>query len=185
MRIFVMLALTAISSVAAEAQEQGAVTLYSKGHFAGPAVTVSRPTSNMTPLSVQSLRISPGTVWELCSGNTFTGCERFSKTQAAMVRTVRSVRPILAPIPQGASLPSDGLLSRPGLSLRGLASEFFVAPAEGGSRVDVATKEMGAELRAATQFCRSRGWRTSAYQRVQSVGDRTFLADVLCVDQDR
>jgi hypothetical protein len=34
----------------------------------------------------------------------------------------------------------------------------------------------------AREFCRSRGWRSSAYQRVQSVGPISYLADVLCVD---
>jgi hypothetical protein len=36
--------------------------------------------------------------------------------------------------------------------------------------------------RQATQFCRGRGWRSSAHERLQTVGGRVFLADVLCVN---
>jgi hypothetical protein len=69
-------------------------------------------------------------------------------------------------------------------SMRGFASEFFPMPAQGGTRVEV-TGGAGAEIRAATEFCRARGWRLPAYQRVQAVSGRTLLADVLCVNEDQ
>jgi hypothetical protein len=180
MRRLVLLPLVAMMSVAVKAQEPGTLTLFSRGHFTGPGVTFSRPTSPITALNVKSVRISPGAVWELCSGNTFSGCQRISESKAGIVRTVRSVRPVSAPIPQTVALPSDGIGSPSGFSLRGLASEFFVVPAEGGSRIEVALKGKAPELGAATRFCRARGWRESAYERVQTVDGRTFLADVLC-----
>jgi hypothetical protein len=181
MRKSVLAALIAITAAPAAAQEQGGATLYAKGHFAGRSITVSAPTARMTPFTVESLRIALGTVWELCSGNTFTGCERFSESQDSMVRTIRSVRPVAAPIPQSVELPGAAL---PGAepSLRGFASQFFPMPAQGSSRVEVAGGA-GAEIRVATEFCRTRGWRMPAYQRVQSVGGKTFLADVLCVNE--
>jgi hypothetical protein len=43
----------------------------------------------------------------------------------------------------------------------------------------------GAASGAATEFCRVHGWRMSVYERVQTVSGRTFLADVLCVNEDR
>jgi hypothetical protein len=181
MRRFVLAALAATISVAVSAQDQGTAILYSKAHFAGHSATVSAPTTQLPPFEVKSLRIRPGTVWELCSGNTFSGCERYSESKAAMVRMVRSVRPVLAPIAQSVTLPSDAPVSGSGPSLRGLSSEFFVVPAQAGSRVEV-TQATGAESIAATKFCRTRGWRTSPYQRAQSVSGRTFLADVLCTN---
>jgi hypothetical protein len=181
MRKSVLAALIAVVSVPAAAQQQGTATLYTKGHFAGASMTISAPTARMTPFTVESLRVAPGTVWELCSGNTFTGCERYSESQEAMVRTVRSVRPVAAPIPQSVGLPNAAVPgSNP--SLRGLASEFFPMPALSGSRVEVAGGA-GGEIRAATEFCRTRGWRMPAYQRVQAVSGKSFLADVLCVNE--
>jgi hypothetical protein len=58
-------------------------------------------------------------------------------------------------------------------------------PATNGARVEVPPKAEGAQFGAAMRFCRSRGWRVSAYERIQSVGDRTFLADVLCANEER
>lgn len=183
MRHFVLAALVAISPAPVAAQDQAAVTLYAKGHFNGPSITVSSPTTKMAPFTVESVRVPPGTVWELCSGNTFSGCERFSESKAAIIRTIRSVRPVAAPIAQSVALPSDGPVSGSGPSLRGLASEFFAVPAQAGSRVEV-TAGAAAEVRAATEFCRAQGWRTPAYERVQTISGRTFLADVLCVNED-
>jgi hypothetical protein len=183
-RKFVLAALLALMPAQVAAQEQGA-TLYSKGHFTGSSITVDRPSIKMTPFQVKSLRIPAGTVWELCSGNTFTGCERFSESKPALARTVRSVRPVAPPIAESVSAPSQGPVTGSGPSLRGLASEFFVVPAQGGSRIEVSDKAAGAASIAATAFCRAHGWRMSVYERVQTIGGRTFLADVLCVNEDR
>jgi len=185
MRKFVMAALVAMVSVHAAAQQPGTATLYSRGHFAGTSITITGPRTRMSPFDVRSLRIPPGSVWELCIGNTFTGCERFTQSKPAMIRTVRSVRPVAAPIPESVRLPSQATVSGSGPSLRGLASEFFVVPSQGSSRVEVTDKTPGAASRAASEFCRGHGWRMSAYERVQSVSGRTFLADVLCANEDR
>ena len=182
-RKFVLAALAASLSAQAAAQEHGAAVLYSKGHFTGPSITVDGPRTKMTPFAVKSLRIPAGSVWELCSGNTFSGCERFSRSNPAMARTVRSVRPVAPAIAESVALPSQGPVSGSGPSLHGLASEYFVVPAQAGSRIEVTDTAAGAASLAATAFCRGRGWRLSAYERVQSVGGLTFLADVLCVNE--
>jgi hypothetical protein len=60
-----------------------------------------------------------------------------------------------------------------------------VVPAQGGSRVEVSGAGAEASSSAATEFCRAHGWRMSAYDRVQTISGRNFLADVLCVNEDR
>jgi len=63
-----------------------------------------------------------------------------------------------------------------------MASEYFVAPEQGGSRVEVQSGTAETMTRKAVEFCRSRGWRSSAHARMQTVGESTVLADILCVD---
>lgn len=184
MRKLFLTAVAASLSAQAAAQDQGA-TLYSKGHFTGSSMTIAGPTTKMTPFQVKSLRIPSGTVWELCSGNTFTGCERFSESKAAIARTVRSVRPVAPPIAESVAVPGQGPVAGSGPSLRGLASEFFVVPAQERARIEVSDKVAGSASTAATAFCRTHGWRMSVYERVQTISGRTFLADVLCVNEDR
>jgi hypothetical protein len=181
----VVAALVASLSMQSPAQQQPTAMLYAKAHFSGPSIAVSGPTTKMNPFVVKSLRLPPGTVWELCSGNTFTGCRRYSESDAAAVLTVRSVRPVASPIPETAGVPAQAAVRGSGASLRGLASEFFVMPEQGGVRVAVDSHEAGAAMRKATEFCRDHGWRISGYERVQSVGAQTFLADVLCANEER
>jgi hypothetical protein len=184
-RKLIVAATVASLAASASAQEQGLV-LYSKGHFQGFSQTIEGPRTNMSPLDVKSMRVPPGTSWDLCSGNTFSGCTRFSESKEAMARTVRSIRPVAPAIPATATTAaSAGPVAGSGPSRRGLASEFFVVPAQGGSRVEVAGAGAGASSAAATEFCRGHGWRMSVYERVQTISGRNFLADVLCVNEDR
>jgi hypothetical protein len=99
-----------------------------------------------------------------------------------MVMTVRSVRP-LAPVltSRGSGPPST---SGPGQSLRGWASEFFVSPDVNGARVQLQDGSGAGMGERAREFCRTRGWRFSAHQRVQTIGEASYLADVLCVDTE-
>jgi hypothetical protein len=163
----------------ASAQTASELTMFTRGQFKGARTTVTGPMRGIDPaLTVRSIMVPPGTQWELCSGSTFTGCRQYSESQRAMVMTVRSVRPLAPVITTGQSAPPTA--TGPGQSLRGWASEYFVSPDVNGARVQV---EAGQELSTrAREFCRSRGWRASAYQRVQTVGSISYLADVLCVD---
>ncbi|MFL6726682.1 MAG: hypothetical protein ACJ8FS_09240 [Sphingomicrobium sp.] len=172
----------AAAGSAAAAQSNDEVVLYSQGHFKGFRMPVSGPTRSIGELLVKSVQIAPGSAWDLCSGSTFTGCKRFTQSNPAMVMTVRSARPVAAPIPATATV-SGGPLRGSGGSLRGLASEYFVMPDAAGNRIEVDDKVAGALLQRATEFCRTRGWRTSAYQRVQALAGRTYLADVLCTNE--
>ncbi len=97
-----------------------------------------------------------------------------------MVMTVRSARPVGAVIPASAT-PAAGVLPG-GQSLRGMASEYFVAPADGQVRIQVPEGTAEAGSRRANEFCRAHGWRSSVYQRLQSIGGVLYLADLLCAD---
>ena len=182
-RIFAVVA--AVSGAAAApsalAQSNDEAVLFSEGHFKGFSMRISGPTRSIGALVVKSIQIPQGSTWELCSGSTFTGCTRITQSKGAMVLTVRSARPVAPPIPATATV-SPGPVKASGGSLRGLASEFFVTPEEGGNRIEV-DPGAGALPRRATDFCRAHGWRTSAYQREQAIDGRRYLADVLCADE--
>ena len=181
-KIAVAAAVAALGAIPANAQEAGEARLYARGNFAGPAIPVAGPQQGIGPLTVKSVQIPAGSIWELCSGSTFTGCKSFSESDRSMVMTVRSVRPVPPAIPEAATVTFQAGVQGSGASLRGLASEYFVVPDVGGTRVDAPS---GESRRAATEFCRSKGWRASAHERVQTVGGRPLLADVLCVNEDR
>ena len=164
------------------AQASGTLTMHTKGHFKGAQKVIAGPRQYLEPaFVVKSITIPPGTQWELCSGNTFSGCRQFSQSDPSMVMTVRSARPVAAILQSSAAAPGQQV-SGSGQSVRGLASEYFVSPATAGNRVEVAPGTAEAMTRQASEFCRTRGWRTSAYERLQTIGGRFYLADVLCVD---
>jgi hypothetical protein len=174
----------------ASAQQDEQATIYYQGHFKGRSITLEGPTRLQTPFTARSIKIPQGKSWELCSGNTFTGCKEFNASDEAMIVNVRSARPV-APIITSAP-PSSGPAASVGAvgggpwpTLRGLSSEYFIAPDSGGNRILVATGKSEEASRLAEEFCTRRGWRTSAYERLQSIGGRTYLADVLCADGKR
>ena len=169
------------ASSAASAQTNGAV-LFSKPLFKGAEISVYGPTRSIDAFVVKSLRIPPNSIWELCTGNTFTHCTRFSQSRNGMVMTVRSARPVAPPIAASA-IAAVGPVRGSDVSLRGLASEFFVLPQENGNRIEVGSRETGSASERAASFCRAHGWHVSAYEREQSIGGREYLADVLCADE--
>ena len=186
----VITALTALAAVlpgAAAAQDAGEVVLFSKGHFEGARKSVDGPAQKMQVFTVRSVQIPAGQEWELCSGNTFSGCKRFNASQPSMAMTVRSIRPAgpaaiaaATAAAVAAGVPVAGVLPQ---SLRGAASEFFVAPSESGGRIEIPAAGGNAAGRA-DSFCRSRGWRSAAHEDLQNVAGRTYLTDVLCVSKD-
>jgi hypothetical protein len=135
--------------------------------------------------TAKSIQITPGSAWEVCSGRTFTGCRRIDKSVESGVFSVRSARPIApviraAPVAATGAIGPDGAVSVPNQSLRGFASEFFVAPNQGGQRVGVPDNKPENMRKAADQFCQAAGWRQSVHARVQQVGTVYYLVDVLC-----
>ena len=174
--------LVGATSLPVSAQTNGEAIIYSRALFKGAEQSISGPTRSMGGFIAKSIRIPPNSAWELCTGNTFTGCKKFTRSLSSMVMTVRSARPVAPPIPQSATF-TGGPIKGSNASLRGLASEFFVMPQEEGSRIEV-VGSAGAGERA-TEFCRAHGWRTAAYDREQTVDGRRYLADVLCADEAR
>ena len=114
----------------AQAQEQAPaeLTMFAKGRYKGATYSVSGASQSMRiPFTVKSVQIPEGQAWELCSGNTFSGCKEFTESDPSTVINVRSVRPIAPRITTVA--PTVGaVVTGPNPSLRGMASEFFVAP---------------------------------------------------------
>jgi hypothetical protein len=166
----------------ASAQSSGEMTIYSKGHFKGGNLGLGGPLTHIDPpFTARSIQITPGTAWEICSGNTFSGCKRLDKSVDAMVFSVRSARPI-APVISTAVGPgaAAGTIDLPNQSLRGFASQFFVAPNQGGQRVGVPDNRPENMRKAADEFCRAAGWRQSVHARVQQAGAVYYLVDVLC-----
>jgi hypothetical protein len=177
-----------VAGGAASAQANGEMTIYSKGHFKGPSLGVGGPITHIDPpYTAKSIRITPGTAWEICSGHTFTGCKRLDKSDEAMVFSVRSARPIapviretVGPVGATGAIGPGGAANAPNQALRGFASEFFVAPNQGGQRVGVPDNKPENARKAADQFCQAAGWRQSVHSRVQQVGSTYYLVDVLC-----
>jgi hypothetical protein len=179
-RMVVTIAAAALLGTSAYAQS-GEVTLYSKGHFAGARQTIAGSTQRMQiPFTVKSVEISQGTDWELCTGNHFSGCHRFSKSDPAMAMSVRSARPVGAAA-EAAAAAAVANAPPGGRSLRGMASEYFVAPEASGNRIAVRPGTAAAMSRRADQYCRSIGWRSSAHAALQAAGGTAYLADVLCI----
>lgn len=178
-----ILASMVLGLVPAQAQAQPAgtneLTLFSRGRFTGSRLTFSGPMRSMEIFSVRSVMVPEGTAWDLCTGNNFTGCRRIEKSRPATIMSVRSVRPAAVAAREAAvAAAASSIGTSAGLSMRGIASEFFIAPEEGGRRVEIGSGASAAER--ASAFCRARGWGTAAHQAVQAAGGRNYLADVLC-----
>lgn len=175
-------------ATAAQAQEANELRLFSRGKFAGSSISATGPRQGIGPFTAKSVQMPAGTSWELCSGETFSKCKVFTGSDDAMVMTVRSVRPVPAPISgpvvaRGQVAAVDGgptMVAATGGSLRGLASEFFVTPGVGAGRVPATQSTVN---NIATEFCRQKGWRVSVHARLHDVGGQTYLADVLCADE--
>ena len=164
----------------AQSQQSDVATIYSQGHYRGASYKMSGPTRPIE-FKARSIQIPPGSRWEFCSGETFTGCKELTESDPSLIMTIRSARPVAGVIPEMAGASSGGVAAS-GKSLRGMASEYFVTPDEGGNRIEVPAGTGESTSARAQEFCRAKGWRTSAYARLQTVGGRYYLADVLCSD---
>ena len=172
--------LSAHAFAQASREPDAQVTLYNKGHFKGARRTIVGPTQFAEPFLMRSVTIPAGTQWDFCSGTKYSGCKQIAQSTPSMIMTVRSARPVAAVL-TSTSGPASSLRGG-GSSLRGIASEYFVAPADRGNRIEVQPGTAETASRRAIEFCQARGWRTSAYERLQSVAGRFYLADVLCAE---
>lgn len=173
------------------ASQGGAATIYRDPNFRGPAVAVDRANSNMQ-LNYQVFSIRARGSWELCPEPNFRGqCLIVAQDTADLRRTynwpgrLQSMRPISGGPPPFQPPAGGGGNQQWGQSLRGMSSEFFPAPRQGNSRVLACTRGTATPSCAsasADQFCRSRGWRHSAREMMETENRRAYLADVLCAN---
>jgi hypothetical protein len=179
------------AATAQEAEERGLfgnnaeATIYRDAAFNGPAVTVTRAQPNMgLAWRVQSVRVRAGR-WELCESINYRGSCWTVDRDTSMFgpafkgRRVQSMRPV------GGSGGSGG--NEPGRnpSLRGMAAQFYPAPARNGYRVlacPYGNATAACAERSAIDFCNAMGWRNSVRQSMETVRRQVYLADVLCTN---
>ena len=177
------------AATAQEAEERGLfgnsaeATVYRDAAFNGPAVTVTRSQSNMgLSWRVQSVRVRSGR-WELCEQPNYRGdCWTVDRDTsmfgpAFKGRRVQSMRPI------GGSGGSGSMEPGRNPSLRGMAAQFYPAPARNGYRLlacPYGNPTSNCAERSANEFCAAMGWRRSARQAMETVRRQVYLADVLC-----
>lgn len=181
--IAAVVAASAMAATPALAQE---ATVYRDTGFNGPAMAVSRNDPNLRMgFTVNSIRVRGGT-WELCSGVNFRGtCITVNRDTPNLRNSfnwpgpLNSIRLVSAPQPPGTRPPPPGSAQ----SLRGMAAEFFPAPALMGRRV-LACRRGAATAACARQsaeeFCRAVGWNYARHALMETVGRQVYLADVLC-----
>jgi hypothetical protein len=158
-------------------------TLYRDPGFRGPAVAVERADPNMQlGFEIFSVRIA-GVPWELCPEPNYRGrCLTVGQSTSDLRRTFGWQGPLRSLRPAGSGGGSGGPVG--GQSLRGMVSEFYPAPRQGGQRVLACPRGSAtATCAAATadRMCRDAGWNGASHQTMQTANGRTYLADVLCV----
>lgn len=184
----VLVALAGVTAVSAQDDrmlrppETAEAIIYRDAGYKGPAVNVSRAEPDLDlSFRVNAIRVRSGT-WQVCERPDYRGtCRSFNRdTPLLAIRgmAVQSMRPEGG---GGGSLPGGEQGSNP--NLRGMAAQFYPAPALRGYRVEACTTgsaTANCAKRTAIEFCTSMGWRTSARQMMETVRGRAYLADVLC-----
>ncbi|MFC3096333.1 beta/gamma crystallin-related protein [Alteraurantiacibacter palmitatis] len=165
-------------------QPRSEITIYRDADFSGPAVFADGERPNLgLAWPVNSIRITSGS-WQLCERPNFRGtCRVYSETRPRLQRgggvTVQSMRPL------GSGTGGGNLAPGNNPSLRGMAAEFFPAPAVDGRRVLACASGPASRQcmeRTAARFCNQRGWRLAVRVNGQTVQRQTYLADVLCAN---
>lgn len=163
----------------AQDQPAGTATLYAKGHYQGASRSLTGPTTNIPAFIARSVRLPAGEEWEFCTGNTFSGCKKVSASDPSTVLSVRSARPAAAAVAKAGTVLPPGIITSQ--SLRGFASEYFVAPERSGKRITVQDDNQARQ--EADTLCRGAGWQSAANHAIQPVNGVNYLADVLCVQK--
>lgn len=166
---------------------RGEAIIYRDVNFSGPAVNVGRADPNLRlAWPVRSIRVRSGR-WELCTLANFRGrCTTIDRDTPDLRRQVNFLDRVgsLRPLPGGRP-PEPPVRDR---SLRGMAAEFFPAPARNGRRVPACERGQATAscaARTADSFCRERGWNGSAREALETVNRQAFLADTLCTRTGR
>lgn len=151
--------------------------------YSGPAVNVSQAQPNMgLAWRVNSIRVRSGR-WELCERTNFRGtCRSYDADNAMLGNPLRGVT-VQSMRPMGGGGGGNPEVPGNNPSLRGMAAEFYPAPAQNGRRILACVRGSAtANCAAATadRFCVALGWTASARETMETVSGRVYLADVLC-----
>ncbi len=182
--------LAAILAVLATPALANEATIYRDRGFSGPAMAASQPQPDLRlAWPVWSIRIASGT-WELCPDRNYRGrCITVTRTSPDLGMShgwrgqLRSMRPIGDGGWGGGGGSGWGQVPSDNRSMRGVASEYFPQPARRGYRVEACpggNASPACAQRNADSFCRAGGWTRAAFQQMETVRGRVFLADVLC-----
>ncbi|WP_411339910.1 beta/gamma crystallin-related protein [Sphingopyxis sp. J-6] len=160
-------------------------TIYRDAAYRGPAVFIGEAKSNLgLAWPVNSIRVASGR-WELCEKTRYRGTCRTVERDTPMLGnvlrglTIQSIRPV------GSG--GGGWNPNPPASdqvVRGNFAEFHTQPGTGGYRVLACangSSTANCAARTADSWCRSIGWNGSAREHMETVANRVYLADVLCV----
>ena len=160
-------------------------TIYRDAAYKGPAVFIGEEKPNLSlAWPVNSIRVASGR-WELCEKSRFRGqcrtVDRDTPMMGNILRgiTVQSIRPV------GSG--GGGWNPNPPANdqvARGNFAEFHTQPAEGNYRVLACARgsaSTSCAAQSADTWCRSIGWNGSAREHMETVANRVYLADVLCV----
>lgn len=155
--------------------------IYRDAGYQGPAVNVSEPQPNLgLAWRVNSIRVRAGR-WELCERINYRGnCQIIESDRPILGRPLRGLM-VQSMRPLGWNPPGGEPGRNP--SLRGMAAEFYPAPARGGYRVLACPNgnpSSNCAARTANDFCVAMGWRRSVRQMMETVRREVYLADVLC-----
>lgn len=163
-------------------------TIYRDAAYRGPAVFVGEAKPNLgLAWPVNSIRVASGR-WELCEKTRYRGTCRTVERDTPMLGTVlrgltiQSIRPVGSGGGGGGGWnphpPANDQVAR------GNFAEFHTQPGTNGARTLACasgSSTANCAARTADSWCRTIGWNGSAREHMETVGNRVYLADVLCV----
>lgn len=159
-------------------------TIYRDAAYRGPAVFIGEAKPNLgLAWPVNSVRVASGR-WELCEKTRFRGTCRTVERDTPMLNnvlrglTIQSIRPVGSGGGWDPAPPANDQVAR------GNFAEFHTQPAQGNRRVlacQYGSATANCAAQTADNYCRSIGWNGSAREHMETVSNRVYLADVLCV----
>ena len=161
-------------------------TIYRDAGYRGPAMFIGEAKPNLgLAWPVNAIRVPRGR-WELCEKTRYRGNCRTVDRDTPMLGTVLRGITVQSMRPVGTGGGGGWNPNPPanGQTARGSFAEFHTQPGTGGYRVLACTSgsaTANCAARTADTWCRSIGWNGSAREHMETVGNREYLADVLCV----
>lgn len=161
-------------------------TIYRDASYRGPAVFIGEAKPNLgLAWPVNSIRVKSGR-WEMCERTRYRGqCRTIDRDTPVLNNvlrglTIQSIRPTGSGGGGGwdPNPPANDQVTR------GNFAEFHTQPSTGNRRVLACANGSGTAdcaAQTADTWCRSVGWNGSAREHMETVANRVYLTDVLCV----